>query len=70
MKRVERFEMPVSLLEEEKCNSRAERFGTTSAADGLDSSKQLDDLKRKATMSYSRSMDDEYEKINQNNKSS
>ncbi|KAL6536640.1 hypothetical protein OROMI_026221 [Orobanche minor] len=46
------------------------RFGTTSAADGLDSSKQLDDLKRKATMSYSRSMDDEYEKINQNNKSS
>ncbi|KAL6573117.1 ACT domain [Orobanche hederae] len=73
MKRTKRFGMPVSLSEEEKCNSRVERypflypptslFGTTSAVDGLDSSKQSEDLKRKATVSYSRSMDDEYEKL-------
>ncbi|KAL1545887.1 protein MODIFIER OF SNC1 11-like [Salvia divinorum] len=47
MKRAERFGMPVNLSEEEKRNSRAERFGKASA-DGLDSSKQSEDLKRKA----------------------
>ncbi|XP_042016603.1 protein MODIFIER OF SNC1 11-like isoform X2 [Salvia splendens] len=48
MKRAERFGMPVNLSEEEKRNSRAERFGKASGADGLDSSKQSEDLKRKA----------------------
>ncbi|XP_047981999.1 protein MODIFIER OF SNC1 11 isoform X2 [Salvia hispanica] len=48
MKRAERFGMPVNLSEEEKRNSRAERFGKASAADGLDSSKKSEDLKRKA----------------------
>ncbi|PIN08044.1 hypothetical protein CDL12_19389 [Handroanthus impetiginosus] len=48
MKRAERFGMPVHLSEEEKRNSRAERFGTGSAVNGLDSSKPSEELKRKA----------------------
>ncbi|KAL6574788.1 hypothetical protein OROMI_012073 [Orobanche minor] len=48
MNRAERFGMPVHLSEEEKRNSRAERFGTGSAVNGLESSKQSDELKRKA----------------------
>ncbi|CAI9780150.1 unnamed protein product [Fraxinus pennsylvanica] len=48
MKRAERFGMPVQLSEEDKRNSRAERFGTGSASHGSDSSKQSEDLKRKA----------------------
>lgn len=48
MKRAERFGLPVHLSEEEKRNSRAERFGTGSSVDGLDSSKQSEELKRKA----------------------
>ncbi|KAK4432414.1 protein MODIFIER OF SNC1 11 [Sesamum alatum] len=48
MKRAERFGMPLQLSEEEKRNSRAERFGTLSAVSGLDSSKPSEELKRKA----------------------
>ncbi|KAL2456276.1 Protein MODIFIER OF SNC1 11 [Abeliophyllum distichum] len=52
MKRAERFGMPVKLSEEEKRNSRAERFGTGTGTGmgthGPDSSKQSEDLKRKA----------------------
>ncbi|KAL0347243.1 UNVERIFIED_CONTAM: protein MODIFIER OF SNC1 11 [Sesamum calycinum] len=48
MKRAERFGMPVHLSEQEKRNSRAERFGTGSTPVGLDSSKQSEELKRKA----------------------
>ncbi|PIN15000.1 hypothetical protein CDL12_12361 [Handroanthus impetiginosus] len=48
MKRAERFGMPVHMSEEEKRNSRAERFGTGSVVNGPDSSKQAEELKKKA----------------------
>ncbi|KAL6508455.1 ACT domain [Orobanche hederae] len=50
MKRTEWFGMPVSLSEEEKKQFSSREFGKASAADGLDSSKQLEGLKRKATI--------------------
>ncbi|KAL8039537.1 hypothetical protein ABFX02_10G042800 [Erythranthe guttata] len=48
MKRAERFGMPVNLSEQEKRNSRAERFGTAPGIDVVDSSKSSEELKRKA----------------------
>ncbi|GFQ04331.1 protein modifier of snc1 11 [Phtheirospermum japonicum] len=48
MKCAEQFRMPVHLSEEEKRNSRAERFGTGPALNGVDSSKRSEELKRKA----------------------
>ncbi|KAL6496247.1 hypothetical protein OROGR_029505 [Orobanche gracilis] len=48
MRRAERFGMPVHMTEEEKCNSRAERFRTGSAANGSDTCKALEDLKKKS----------------------
>ncbi|KAL7133392.1 hypothetical protein ABFS83_12G137400 [Erythranthe nasuta] len=47
-KRAERFGMTVHLSEEEKRNSRAERFGAGFAANKLDTSKPLEELKRKS----------------------
>ncbi|GJT53997.1 hypothetical protein Tco_0989051 [Tanacetum coccineum] len=46
MKRAERFGMPVQLSEQEKRNSRAHRFGTVPATQGLD--KKAQELKLKA----------------------
>jgi len=47
IRRAERFGMPVQLSEEEKRNSRAERFGTSSAVPGSDTLKQAEEQKRK-----------------------
>ncbi|XP_010920976.1 uncharacterized protein [Elaeis guineensis] len=46
--RAERFRMPVLLTEEEKRNSRAERFGTASTVHGTKNLGQLEEQKRKA----------------------
>ncbi|KAI3809389.1 hypothetical protein L1987_25361 [Smallanthus sonchifolius] len=51
IRRAERFGMPIQLSEEEKRNSRAERFGTsgtTPGSQGLDTTKKAEELKRKA----------------------
>ncbi|XVE76272.1 hypothetical protein DITRI_Ditri12bG0158800 [Diplodiscus trichospermus] len=48
IRRAERFGVPVQLSEQEKRNSRAERFGTATASNGSEASKQSEDLKRKA----------------------
>ncbi|XP_060176577.1 protein MODIFIER OF SNC1 11-like isoform X2 [Lycium barbarum] len=48
MKRAERFGMPVKLSEEEKRNSRAERFGTGSPVQGSDASKKAEEHKKQA----------------------
>ncbi|KAK1409819.1 hypothetical protein QVD17_36348 [Tagetes erecta] len=48
IRRAERFGMPVKLSEEEKRNSRAERFGTAPGSQGSDATKKAEDLKRKA----------------------
>ncbi|KAL8241311.1 hypothetical protein R6Q59_014666 [Mikania micrantha] len=51
IRRAERFGMPVQLSEEEKRNSRAERFGTagmTSGSQVSDTTKKSEELKRKA----------------------
>ncbi|KAG9134536.1 hypothetical protein Leryth_000866 [Lithospermum erythrorhizon] len=48
MKRAERFGVPVQLSEEEKRNSRAERFGTSPTASGTEASKSSEELKKKA----------------------
>ncbi|KAI4319526.1 hypothetical protein MLD38_033113 [Melastoma candidum] len=48
MRRAERFGLPVQLSEEEKRNSRAERFGSVSGADKSDVLNKSEDLKRKA----------------------
>lgn len=45
VRRAERFGVPVQLSEEEKRNSRAERFGTNTASEA---SKSSEELKRKA----------------------
>ncbi|KAL7092017.1 hypothetical protein ACP275_12G139500 [Erythranthe tilingii] len=47
-KRADRFGITVQLSEEEKRNSRAERFGAGSAANKLDTSKPLEELTRKS----------------------
>lgn len=46
LRRAERFGVPLKLSEQEKRNSRAERFGGSGS--GSDSSKSSEDLKRKA----------------------
>ncbi|KAJ0771497.1 hypothetical protein HanPI659440_Chr07g0269771 [Helianthus annuus] len=51
IRRAERFGLPVQLSEEEKRNSRAERFGTAGIApgsQGSDTTKKAEELKRKA----------------------
>ncbi|KAL8247400.1 hypothetical protein R6Q59_008616 [Mikania micrantha] len=48
IRRAERFGMPVKLSEQEKRNSRAERFGTTPGPQGSDVTKKAEELKRKA----------------------
>ncbi|KAM7464122.1 hypothetical protein LguiA_032243 [Lonicera macranthoides] len=48
IRRAERFGMPVKLSEEEKRNSRAERFGTGSGLQASDSVKKSEEQKRKA----------------------
>ncbi|KVI09530.1 hypothetical protein Ccrd_012077 [Cynara cardunculus var. scolymus] len=48
IRRAERFGMPVQLSEEEKRNSRAERFGTAPGSQGSDTTKKAEELKRKA----------------------
>ena len=48
IRRAERFGVPVQLSEQEKRNSRAERFGTGPSTNGSEASKQSEDLKRKA----------------------
>ncbi|URE21413.1 hypothetical protein MUK42_11939 [Musa troglodytarum] len=48
LRRAERFGMPVMLSEEEKRNSRAERFGTGSPLSGRKDVGQLEEQKRKA----------------------
>ncbi|KAF8397601.1 hypothetical protein HHK36_016521 [Tetracentron sinense] len=48
IRRAERFGMPVQLSEEEKRNSRAERFGTGSTLHGSDELKKSEEQKRKA----------------------
>ncbi|KFK24726.1 hypothetical protein AALP_AA8G016600 [Arabis alpina] len=51
IRRAERFGVSVKLTEEEKRNSRAERFGTVAAAaavNGSDGTKKAEELKRKA----------------------
>ncbi|KAI4341806.1 hypothetical protein MLD38_026486 [Melastoma candidum] len=48
MRRAERFGLPVQLSEEEKRNSRAERFGSVGGADKSDVLNKSEDLKRKA----------------------
>ncbi|KAI3748373.1 hypothetical protein L6452_11399 [Arctium lappa] len=48
IRRAERFGMPVQLSEEEKRNSRAERFGTAPGSQGSDATKKAEELKRKA----------------------
>ncbi|KAG5584490.1 hypothetical protein H5410_044924 [Solanum commersonii] len=66
MKRAERFGMTFQLSEEEKRNTRAERFGT-SAPQGSDASKKAEEQKRKARaerfgLSQSNSTDEEAKK--------
>ncbi|CAH8379492.1 unnamed protein product [Eruca vesicaria subsp. sativa] len=49
IRRAERFGVSVKLTEEEKRNSRAERFGTVAAAvNGSEGTKKAEELKRKA----------------------
>ncbi|XP_039021514.1 protein MODIFIER OF SNC1 11-like isoform X2 [Hibiscus syriacus] len=48
IRRAERFGVPVQLSEQEKRNSRAERFGAAPGTNGSEASKQSEDLKRKA----------------------
>ncbi|KAI3520219.1 hypothetical protein L1887_09500 [Cichorium endivia] len=48
IRRAERFGMPVQLSEEEKRNSRAERFGTATGSQGSGATKKAEELKRKA----------------------
>ncbi|KAK8659932.1 hypothetical protein V6N13_030122 [Hibiscus sabdariffa] len=48
IRRAERFGVPVQLSEQEKRNSRAERFGTASGSKGSEASKQSEEVKRKA----------------------
>ncbi|KAJ0234912.1 Protein MODIFIER OF SNC1 11 [Hirschfeldia incana] len=48
IRRAERFGVSVKLTEEEKRNSRAERFGTVAAVKGSEGTKKDEDLKRKA----------------------
>ncbi|XP_071708166.1 uncharacterized protein [Rutidosis leptorrhynchoides] len=48
IRRAERFGMPVKLSEEEKRNSRAERFGTAPSSQGSNTTKKAEELKRKA----------------------
>ncbi|KAK5804315.1 hypothetical protein PVK06_031964 [Gossypium arboreum] len=48
IRRAERFGLPIQLSEQEKRNSRAERFGTAPSSKGSEESKQLEELKRKA----------------------
>ncbi|KAL8149868.1 uncharacterized protein LOC141708966 [Apium graveolens] len=47
-RRAERFGMPVQLSEQEKRNSRAERFGTAAGVPESDTGKKSEDNKRKA----------------------
>lgn len=48
IRRAERFGVSVKLTEEEKRNSRAERFGTVAAVNGSAGTKKAEELKRKA----------------------
>ncbi|XP_022767452.1 protein MODIFIER OF SNC1 11-like [Durio zibethinus] len=48
IRRAERFGVPVQLSEQEKRNTRAERFGTAPSSNGSEASKQSEELKRKA----------------------
>ncbi|XP_010553021.1 PREDICTED: protein MODIFIER OF SNC1 11-like isoform X2 [Tarenaya hassleriana] len=48
IRRAERFGLPVQLTEEEKRNSRAERFGTATVVNDSEPSKKAEELKRKA----------------------
>ncbi|KAL3536330.1 hypothetical protein ACH5RR_004791 [Cinchona calisaya] len=48
IRRAERFGMPVQLSEEEKRNSRAERFGTGTGSHGSEGLKKSEENKRKA----------------------
>ncbi|KAJ0027573.1 hypothetical protein Pint_35533 [Pistacia integerrima] len=48
IRRAERFGMPVQLSEQEKRNSRAERFGTATKTSAPEVSKTSEELKRKA----------------------
>ncbi|KAK5836536.1 SAP domain-containing ribonucleoprotein [Gossypium arboreum] len=48
IRRAERFGVPVQLSEQEKRNSRAERFGTAPRPKGSEASKQSEEVKRKA----------------------
>ncbi|KAE8719064.1 TerC integral membrane domain-containing protein isoform 1 [Hibiscus syriacus] len=48
IRRAERFGVPVQLSEQEKRNSRAERFGTAPCSKGSEASKQSEEVKRKA----------------------
>ncbi|CAL5388071.1 unnamed protein product [Camellia sinensis] len=48
IRRAERFGMPVQLSEEEKRNSRAQRFGIGSTVHGSDALKKSEEQKRKA----------------------
>ncbi|ONI03217.1 hypothetical protein PRUPE_6G244900 [Prunus persica] len=48
MRRAERFGISVQMTEEEKRNSRAERFGTVSTSHGSEASKKSEEQKRKA----------------------
>ncbi|KAE8692469.1 Protein MODIFIER OF SNC1 11 [Hibiscus syriacus] len=48
IRRAERFGVPVQLSEQEKRNSRAERFGTAADSKGSETSKQSEEVKRKA----------------------
>ncbi|KAE8692861.1 TerC integral membrane domain-containing protein isoform 1 [Hibiscus syriacus] len=48
IRRAERFGVPVQLSEQEKRNSRAERFGTSPDSKGSETSKQYEKVKRKA----------------------
>ncbi|XVE61785.1 hypothetical protein DITRI_Ditri06bG0067000 [Diplodiscus trichospermus] len=48
IRRAERFGVPVQFSEQEKRNSRAERFGTAPISNGSEVSKQSEELRRKA----------------------
>ncbi|XP_038998722.1 protein MODIFIER OF SNC1 11-like [Hibiscus syriacus] len=48
IQRADRFGVPVQLSEQEKRNSRAERFGTAPSSIGSEASKQSEELRRKA----------------------
>ncbi|KAE8705998.1 hypothetical protein F3Y22_tig00110410pilonHSYRG00030 [Hibiscus syriacus] len=57
IQRADRFGVPVQLSEQEKRNSRAERFGTAPSSIGSEASKQSEELRRKARaerLSYQR----------------